>query len=175
MLKTLVTLRAREAEIAGRKAELTKRRDEIRAAKEEVFGAAAPEDSAAFAKVGELGAQENLVTVQLERLDRELAGLAASLLSEANHVRRAVGRAGIARLDKVLAKLDAALQPFLPDAKPRASIVERARHLCPEVRLLEKRALGTGGYGFNPNHGDEFAYARQVLTMAERAIAECGL
>lgn len=167
MTNNLSTLLARTGEIAARKRDLNKRREEIRAAKEKVFEAAGPDDAAAFARIGELGAQESLVVVQVEKLDRELAGLAASVLGEANFVRRAVAKALQEKRDKVLVKLESAIEPFFPDQKARRRQVASMRMVAPEIRALEKGAGGLTAFSFNAVGGDEFTFAAQVLHMAE--------
>lgn len=173
MIKNLQTLLSRADEIECRKTELSQRREKLRAQKEQIFAEAGEDDAKAFARVGELGSQENLVTVQMEKLDRELAGLSASLLNEANHVRTALERAGIAKREKISARIAAALAPFVPDAKHRAGLVTQTRIYCPEIRAIEK--LCTGRNPFDPRHENEAKFARRMLQTAERAIAGCGL
>lgn len=175
MTKTLLQFLGRADQIEVRRQELTQRREEIRAAKEKVFETAGPEDPEAFGKIGELGAQENLVTVQLEKLDRERAGLGLALLNEADHLRRKVAKLGTNKRDHVIAKLDAALAKFIPDDKQRSGIVQKASAVAPEIRALEKRALTLGSYNFNPHTTDQFQFARQILRMVETAIEQCGL
>lgn len=175
MIKTLSAFLAQDQEITARQRDLSKRREVIRAAKEKVFEAAGPADDAAFAKIGELGAQENLLTVGMEKCDRERAGLAASLLNEANHVRLAVCKAGVARRDKIISKLDAVLTPIIPDSDARARVVARARQVMPDIHLLERGITSVESYVFSPRNGDEFVFARQIQGLAERAIAECNL
>ncbi|MBE0541601.1 MAG: hypothetical protein IH623_09460, partial [Verrucomicrobia bacterium] len=166
---------ARADQIEARKKELTTRREEIIAAKEKIFDAAGPEDAEAFGKIGELGAQENLVTVQLEKLDRERAGLGLALLNESNHLRKKVATLGANKRDRIVAKLDAALAKFIPNDRHRADIVQDASAVTPEIRTLKKRALSLGSYTFNPHTGDPVKFARQILRQAENAIEQCGL
>jgi hypothetical protein len=176
MIHNLATLLDQDKAITSRKRDLNKRREAVRAAKEKVFEAAGPADDAAFAKIGELGGQENLLTIGIEKCDRERAGLAASVLNEADHLRLAVAKIGVTRRDKILTKLDAALTPFLPDAAARARAVAQVRRATPEIHLLERVAITPLDYCyFSPRDGDEFVFGKQILGMAERAIAECNL
>lgn len=173
MTKTLQTMLGRADEIGAAKTELNTRRNDLRALKEKVFEEAGSNDSKAFARVGELGAQENLLTIQIERLDRELAGLSVSLLNEAAHVRRAVAKAGQIKREKFAAKISAALEQFVPDPKNRDWLVRETCKLAPEAQLLAKLAFAPAA--FDPHSSDQVRFARGTLNLAERAIAQCGL
>lgn len=173
MTKTLQSLLSRADDIVAAKAEISQRREAIRAEKEQVFNDAGPEDKKAFAKVGELGAQENLLVVQMERLDRELAGLSAALLNEANHTRNAVRKAGQVKRAKMVAKIAAALEPFVPNPRRREGLIGDVSAVCPDLQLLDKRTAHIGHY--DPNHETAVDHAKKVFRAAELAIAQCGL
>jgi hypothetical protein len=175
MLKTLTQFLARADEIETRKTELLKRRDEIRAAKEQVFESAGPEDTVAFTRIGELGSQEHLLTVQLERLDRERKGLGATLLNESNHVIAVVRKSLYTKRDRLIAKLDADLAKHLLDERARNRIVTEASAFVPELRALSK-SVHIGGDGYHPRENyDEITFARGVFRQAVAAVEKHGI
>jgi len=172
MVKILSAFLSRADEIEARLQQLRERRESIRAARDKIFAQPDPDDDKALAELGKFGAQDQMLVLQMERCDRELAGLGASVLNEATHVRQAVAKRVAAVRTKLLAQLDQSLASQYPDAADRARAIARLPE-PPAVAALSRIVSGLESFCFQPAQ-TEIGHARQVCQTATRALEAIG-
>lgn len=174
MTKNLIALIALHAEITERQASRRKVIAEIIADKDGIISSASgPDDSKALEKLNVLASQEAMAQRQLKIDEREMAGLAARLLNEADTVKGKTVKALVAKRDAVMARLDSKFAAEYPDANDRRKAIASLKPVPRELYLVRRRIDSFSGYRFDPQHTDEFKYARQILGMVAQSVAEC--
>lgn len=181
MTQKLSNQLAKFGEIAARiqkcQSELARIRQERDATIEAASG---PDDAAALEKLSVLASQESLVARQLQLAQRERDGQSAALLNEATGTRSAAMAALCKRRAALESKLADQIAEFYPTVKGRRSAIASLRPHPPAIwrcnKLLDGLAAQQytpGKAGSVPGCNTEEGFARSVLRMAERAVAEC--
>lgn len=169
LTKNLENLIAGAEQIASRREEISKHLTAIRAEKDSVINGAQYDDVTALDRVGELGAKENFLLVQLDKCEREQAGFKATLLNEANFVSSKAAESAARKQEAFVAQYTKVIAPFFPDLTPRR-LLEKARRDLGSTRAYIEIGKHRHVATFYPKHATELTFARQVLGQAKRAM-----